>query len=309
MIESSWFVAGAIVLCVCVALAIWMIFIEPNRFRVRETELSTISRPTHRLVIEAPELAPLTILHITDTHFNGKDDKKLNFLREVAQEKYDLVFYTGDLIDRPEGIESCAEVASYFRPTLGSFAVLGGHDYYKLNPFLRYLQFIHPGITSELYGKANPGDKVAEALSGAGVHVLQDDSTTLELQDGQKCAIVGLRDAFMFRPSLRAGWENVPDDVPVIVISHSPDVLPELFRRRAELAFFGHTHGGQVRLPFIGALITRSILPGKRASGTFKRYHTVYTLNNGLGATEWLSFRLLCRPEVSVLKLVEESRA
>lgn len=309
MIGSTWLVAGAIVLCAGLALAIWIIFVEPHRFRVRETELPTISRSSHRLAVEAPELASLTILHVTDTHFTGQDERKLDFLRGVAKRECDLVFYTGDLIDQPEGVENCAEAAGYFTPRLGSFAVLGGHDYYKLNPFLRYLQFVKPSLTSDLYGTLNPTKQVVEALSAAGVCVLQDDSALVELPGGGRCAIIGLRDAYMFRPSLRAGWEDVPDDIPVIVLSHSPDVLPELLRRRAELAFFGHTHGGQVRLPFVGALITRSTLPGKRASGTFKRYHTVYTLNNGLGATRWLSYRLLCRPEVSLVKLTPEERA
>ena len=305
MIEPTWLLVGGVVVCSGVALAIWMIFVEPYRFTVREVDLPTISRPSHRVAVEAPELAPLTVLHITDTHFNGKDEKKLGFLEEVSQRDYDLVFYTGDLIDTPEGVESCRKAAGYFQPKLGSFGVLGGHDHYKLHPFLRYLQFLNPSLTSNRYGKLNPAEDVVDALSDAGVHVLQDESTLIDLPGGGRCAIIGLRDSYLFRPSLRAGWEDVPDDVPVIVLSHSPDVLPELLRRRADLAFFGHTHGGQVRLPLVGALMTRSNLPGRRASGTFKRYRTVYTLNNGLGATEWLSYRLLCRPEVTVVHLTE----
>lgn len=309
MIEPTWLAMGGILLCFGIALAVWMVFVEPHRFRVRETEIPTISRKSHRLAVECPELAQLRILHITDTHFTGHDARKLDFLRKVAEEEYDLVFYTGDFIDRPAGIESCRKTAHLFNPELGSFAVLGGHDHYKLNIFLRYLQFVKPSLTADLYGNPNPAEEVVEALSDAGVHVLRDESALVDLAGGDMCAIVGLRDASMFRPSLRAGWENVPEDVPVIVLAHSPDVLPELLRRRAQLAFFGHTHGGQVRLPFLGALITRSILPGKKASGAFKRYRTVYTLNNGLGATPWLSYRLLCPPEVTVLKLTSEEQA
>lgn len=295
---------GGVVLVAGLGLAFWMIFVEPRRFRVRRTTIPTSPRPTGRVAVESQRLAGLKILHVTDTHFSAANRDKLDFLRTVARERFDFVFYTGDLIDRADGLEDCAEAVGFFEPRLGSFAVLGGHDYWRMNPVMRYARMAESSITPQRHGTLNPADELVHALTDAGVQVLCDDSTVVPLPAGD-CAVVGLQDAFMFHPDVEAAWKGVPEDVPVIVLAHSPDVLPDVARRRATLAFFGHTHGGQVRLPFLGALVTRSILPGKRASGTFKEQRTVYTLNNGMGATCWIAYRLLCRPEVSVLTLAQ----
>jgi predicted MPP superfamily phosphohydrolase len=69
------------------------------------------------------------------------------------------------------------------------------------------------------------------------------------------------------------------------------------------LAFFGHTHGGQVRLPIFGAVATRSRLPAEFASGVFRLAETTFVINNGLGTSPLTPFRFLCRPEVTILEL------
>jgi len=284
-------------------LAVWMVFIEPRRFRVRRVRIAASDRSTSRLHVEDGRLAGLKILHVTDTHFHGREKAKLRFLRGVAEEEFDLVFFTGDLIDGQEGIDACVEAAGYFRARVGKFAVLGGHDHFRVNPLVRYVQLAGGAGAGEEYGTPNPTHLFVERLCEKGFEVLSDRHRVVELGDGQRAAIVGLRDAFLFLPDYRSAWEGIPPAIPVIVLAHSPDVLPEVCRRGTKLAFFGHTHGGQVRLPFVGALITRSHLPPRKASGTFKTKGTVYCLNNGVGAGRRLSFRLLCPPEVTVVSI------
>jgi len=74
--------------------------------------------------------------------------------------------------------------------------------------------------------------------------------------------------------------------------------------RGARLVFCGHTHGGQVRFPVVGALVTRSSLPGRFASGAFRCGPATYVIGNGLGTSPATPFRLLCRPEVVVVELI-----
>ena len=296
---------AVVVFAAVVLLAVWMIFIEPRRFTVRRTHVPAGDRRTSRRQVEDVRLAGLKILHVTDTHFRGREKAKLRFLRGVAQEEFDLVFFTGDLTEGAEGIDACVEAAGYFRARVGKFAVLGGHDHFKVSPLVRYVQLAGGADAGDEYGAPHPVSLLIDRLSENGVEVLTDESRTVELPNGQRVAIVGLRDAFLFVPDYRSAWERVPPATPVIVLAHSPDVLPEVCRREAKLAFFGHTHGGQVRLPFIGALITRSSLSADRASGTFKSKGTVYSLNNGLGAGRRIAFRLLCPPQVTVLSIDE----
>jgi len=293
---GQWFLAAACALVLAgLALAFWMVFLEQRLFRIR------------RVVLDAESLGlpGLKILQITDTHFHGRDEHILRFLRKLAaSEQFDLVFLTGDLIDSAEGVASAAQAAALFHPRLGTLAVLGGHDYARsvgLDAY-RHLLSRHGLATMR---QVNPADQLEIALTDAGIRVMHDAHTLVEdpESNGQTLAVVGLRDAFQFAPDYDAAWDDVPPGTPVIVIAHSPDVLPEVARRRARLAFFGHTHGGQVRFPLLGALVTRSSLPGRLAAGTFRHNGTVFTINNGLGTSPATPYRLLCRPEVTVLEL------
>jgi predicted MPP superfamily phosphohydrolase len=276
------------------ALAFWMVVVERRLFRVR------------RVVLDAGNLGlpPMKILHLTDTHFSGRDKAILAFLRNLsATERFDLVLFTGDLIDRASGVESAATAASLFRPNLGSFAVLGGHDYPATSPLKAYTHMLLDP-RGALAGP-NPAGELAARLEECGVRVLQDDNVRLTAADGRPFALVALRDAYVFEPNFRAAWQGLPAEVPVVVIAHSPDVIDEAVARAARLAFFGHTHGGQVRLPFIGAVVGRSRLPLRLVRGAFRQGQTVFIINHGLGTSPVVPYRLLCRPEVTVAEIVD----
>lgn len=274
-------------------LAVWVVVVEHRMFRVR------------RVVLDggAVGLPPLRILHLSDMHFHGRDGPILAFLQKLAgEEDFDLVLLTGDLIDNPAGIESAARAASLFHPTLGAFAVLGGHDYAHVDAVKAYIHLLRKGGQGA-FGQPNPAGQLVARLEAQGVHVLKDRGVRLSGPEGSPFAVVGLRDAFVFNPDFEAAWDGLDEGTPVIAIAHSPDVLPEVLARGAALAFFGHTHGGQVRFPLLGALVTRCSLPGRLASGTFRQGRTVFILNNGLGTSPALPYRLLCRPEVTVAEV------
>ncbi len=274
-------------------VVMWAIAVEPRRFRLRRVVLDA----------QALGLPPLRILHVTDTHFSGRDDAILAFLRRLAAtESFDLAFFTGDLIDNGAGIRSATQAAGLFRARLGSFAVLGGHDYATVDPVKVYTHMMR-GEQRQVYAARNPVEKLVQCLEEAGVRVLEDRNATLAAPEGGQFAVVGVRDVFMFDPDYDAAWRGLDGRTPVINIAHSPDVLRETCARGAKLAFFGHTHGGQVRLPFIGAVVTRSHLPRRLAHGAFRQGSTVFIVNNGLGTSPVIPYRFLCRPEVTVAEL------
>ena len=84
---------------------------------------------------------------------------------------------------------------------------------------------------------------------------------------------------------------------------HSPDPAPELAAFGWDLILTGHTHGGQVRMPFIGALVTNSQLPSRIAMGLSMLPPAVMHVSPGLGTSKYAPFRFLCRPEATVLEL------
>lgn len=287
-----------------VLLAFWMLVVEPRWFRVRR-----VVRPASEVGLPA-----LRILHLTDTHFSGNDGPLLRFLENLARrEPYDLVVYTGDLIESAEGLENLRRAAGLFSPRLGSFAVLGGHDW-KRSGFLRVYSHLLAGNALRTSRRENPGHEVIEMMESAGVQVLRDEASPVQplasrAENGSEITVLGLRDGYMFNSDMEAAWEGVSRSSPVVALSHSPDLVPALARRGANLVLCGHTHGGQVRLPFIGPVITRTRAPRRWARGTFHLDGTTFVVSCGLGASIPSPYRLLCRPEAVIVELTEDPGA
>jgi len=273
-------------------VAAWGFLVEPRLFRLRRVVLPA----------EALGLPELTLLHLTDTHFCGRDEAQLRFLERLAAgEQFDLVLLTGDLIDRPEGIESAARAARTLRGRAGTFAVLGGHDNKYVGRADALANLVRAGRPRRYSGR-NPTEQLVSRMEAEGVRVLQDAAAAVRLGGRGELAVVGLRDAFEEEPDFEAAWRGVAPGVPVIAIAHSPDVVPEVAARGARLALFGHTHGGQVRLPLLGAVVTRTRLPRRLAWGVFRHGETVFVVSSGLGVSPATPVRLFCRPEVVVVQ-------
>ncbi len=295
------FLAGA-------SLFVWMTCIETRRYRLWRVNLPRAANQADDdsgLALPADSFPDLDILHITDTHFTGRDEAKLKFLRSVfaKNKKPDFVFLTGDILDTPSGLESCLELAKMIETRLGAYAVLGGHDFFRNAELWRKYLSIYKNTPSQSSRRVpNPVARLRDGLRSHGVSVLEDENRTVNLPGGGRVAIIGLNDVFFFRCDYDRAWDGV-DGLPSIVLAHSPDVLDEVAERGSDLAFFGHTHGGQVRLPFRGAIVTRSMVGAQRARGVFREKRTVFSINQGLGATRGTHIRLCCPPEVTLMSI------
>ncbi len=125
--------------------------------------------------------------------------------------------------------------------------------------------------------------------------------------DGVALEVAGVDDPHIHLSDLTHAPRTDPDALGVAVV-HSPDPAPELIALGYDLVLAGHTHGGQVRAPVIGALVTNSSIPPRMARGLFRMGAGHLHVSPGLGTSRYAPFRFLCRPEAALLELRAGSR-
>lgn len=227
----------------------------------------------------------MRVVQVSDFHY--AEFSEAWFLREMVDRvnrlKPDIVVLTGDFVSfgpLPKSYARrhagpCAEILSKIDCPL-RYAIMGNHDV----------------MVGEEY--------VIGPLRENGIAVLVNEAVPLE-RERQRLWLAGLdsADQYKSRPQQaipRAGGE------PIIVLAHEPDILPDIAKYKADLMLSGHTHGGQVRLPFWGAVVLPP-LGKKYVEGLFQYGETQLYVNRGIG-TVGMPFRLNCPPEITVLTLV-----
>jgi predicted MPP superfamily phosphohydrolase len=278
---------------------------EVNAFTLREVTVPVLPRGSK----------PLRILHISDVHMVPSQEAKQVWLRTLADTEPDLVVNTGDNLAHVDALPSVVDAYGPLLELPGVF-VFGSNDYFSpilKNPF-KYLT----GGTGDASGggarwwehrKPNlPFEQMRAAFTDRGWTDLTNTHASLTV-DGRRLAFVGVDD-----PHLRY---DILDDKPAdasadlaIGVAHAP-YLRVLDRWNAlgyPLILAGHTHGGQLCVPFYGALVTNCDLDTKRASGL----HTHSTpghdpswmhVSAGLGTSPFAPVRFACRPEATLLTL------
>jgi len=290
-------------ICVAILVAVvaagYAFFVEPRMFRVNTETIQMATLPV-------PEV---TFLHVSDTHFRAGSEAKLAFFRRLAGYEVDFVVATGDLIDTPEGIACCKEAFSALRPRLGAFAVFGTHDHYDFKPgdVLHHLTHFR---SSRRVSVRNATEELVAALAEAGVRVLGNENVRVNVNvNGSEVVFAGVDDPFISLHDLDSAMAGVEEDDFVILLIHAVDIADDIVRRKIDMVFGGHTHGGQVRLPFFGALVTRCALHRKFACGVFRFNGTTFHINRGIGAGRLTDFRFCCPPEATIVRLVRTSTA
>jgi predicted MPP superfamily phosphohydrolase len=263
--------------------ALWTTVIEPRRLRTREVRVEVAHWP-------AP-LADLRVALVADLHAGAPHADERRVERVVAavnRARPDVVALLGDYIDpnvvfgeriAPEPV--AARLGAIEAP-LGVFAVLGNHDW------------------------VNDGERVRHALRRHGIEVLEDDAVSVSYA-GHVLWIVGLADLRHRQPDLVTPFGFVPPGVPLIVLSHNPDVFPHL-PDRPLLTVAGHTHGGQVNLPGVRERIIPSSYGDRFAGGLARSGRRVMYVSRGIG-TSGLPVRFRAAPEIVVLTLAGSDRA
>jgi predicted MPP superfamily phosphohydrolase len=273
---------------ICVAYGV---VVERRAYRLVRRDLAI-------LPAGAPET--LRVLHLSDLHFVRGDDRKARFLASLPPA--DVTVVTGDFLAEPDAVETAVEAVRASRGRLASWFVLGSNDYFVPRPVspLRYL------IRRRKPRRARRGRwrELVEGLRADGWVDLTNVRSEIDL-DGLPVELLGLDDAHIRRHDLRVVPRRSPERFGIAVM-HSPDSAPEAVACGYGLVVAGHTHGGQVRMPLVGALVTNSHLPRRVASGLIRLGEGFLHVSPGLGTSKFAPFRFLCPPEATLLELRRE---
>ncbi len=217
----------------------------------------------------APDLMVFTGDYLTDHHHFPH-----NRSRRLAQSALHSVFKE---TTPPDGLlDDCAQCMSHARAKYGVFASLGNHDNW--------------------YG----GDAVARAIESVGIPVLRNASQTIRI-NGEPLPIIGLGDYWTDGVDVVTAFRHV--DTPFsLVLMHNPDSFEDWSQEGSHLILSGHTHGGQVVIPFYGPPLVPSDYGQKYAHGLFTRGDTHMYVSRGIGMIS-PPVRFNCPPEIALLEL------
>ncbi len=200
----------------------------------------------------------------------------------------DLVALTGDFVTIPpietrasllgaaEQIEPCTQLLKPLRSRYGSFAVLGNHD-----------EFSDPHI-------------VARGLAAHGIEVLQNRAVPIE-HNGARFFLAGVDDVLGGNADLDVAMRGISSGEPVILLAHEPDFADDAARYPIGLQLSGHSHGGQVRVPYLWPLFLPP-LSRKYPMGLYQVGELALYTNVGIG-TIHIPMRWNCLPEITVVTL------
>ena len=251
----------------------------------------------HRLDILPTGAEPLVVLHLSDLHFLRDDERKARFLGRLPTA--DVTIVTGDLLGEPEGVSAVVDAVRAARGRLASWFVLGSNDYYvpRLKNYFAY--FLRPRRRRR--ARPGPARELVAALVADGWEDLTNVRRLVSL-DGLEAELLGLDDAHIRRQDLRRAPRRAAERFGLAVM-HSPDSAAEAAALGYPLIVAGHTHGGQVRLPLLGALVTNCSLPPRLASGLARIGGSILHTSPGVGTSKYAPFRFWCRPEATYLEL------
>lgn len=299
------------------AVALWATAVEPQLFTLRR----------HTVALLPAGRAPLRVLQLSDLHLAPWQHRKISWVRSLAELRPDLVVLTGDQMGHRTARGPLLHALRTFSEAgIPGVFVHGSNDYYSpivKNP-LNYLR------APSRKGSRTPDIDTAALTRGLtddlGFVNLNNAATTLTLR-GTSIEVFGLgdphigyNDAAKMRASLaaqRGGGEaasdaagsTIPAQPPRLGVIHAPyqAALNDLLDDGADFIFAGHTHGGQVRVPGVGALTTNCDLPTAQARGLSVWYDAeraaFLNVSAGLGASIYSPIRFACRPEASLITL------
>ena len=250
--------------------------VEPTWLDVRELTLHLRGWPR--------ALDGLTLLHLSDVHAKPGDERGHDLVRAAASLEADLVCLTGDYGDRPRWAPIAADLLRTARGRLGTFAVLGNHDYDARPRNVEWPVRFSDDVAS----------RVGYLLEVEGITLLRNESARLCV-NGTPLWIVGVDDPHTFHDDVWRAYRGVPADEPSIFLAHSWEPTPTAVEHGARLALAGHTHGGQVRPPFLPAPYHNCFRAPPKAGGLSHVDGAPLHISQGLGGT--IRLRFLVRPQ------------
>jgi hypothetical protein len=243
-----------------------------QRPRVREHEIAIADLPD--------AFDGYRVAHISDLHCGpfASAARVASWVTHVNRLQANLIAVTGDLIASGNAyVTAVTEALGELRAPDGVFACMGNHDYFT------------------------DGEALVRALERGGVSVLRNRGVTLR-RAGAALHLAGVDDTWTGRDDLQRALAGRPDGAPVVLLAHDPALFPGAAEREVDLTLSGHTHGGQVALPFVPRKLNLARFLTPFTAGPYTAGTSTLYVNRGLGTTG-PPVRLAVAPEIAVLTL------
>ena len=246
-----------------ILLLIYCFFIEPNMLTV-----------TH-YKINDKDLSGIRIVFVGDFHIKPNQEKRLKtIINTINKQNPDIVLSVGDFVSGHQetmtmSIEDIAKQLKNIKSKYGFYTVLGNHDWWQ------------------------DGEHIKKILNKNGIAVLENSSSNIIINE-KSIYIAGIDDMTTRKTDISTALENTKK--PVILLSHNPDIFPYV-PLMVNLTLAGHTHGGQVRLPIIGALVVPSCYGNLYSQGLIIEKNKKMIVTKGIG-NSILPIRFNCIPEI-----------
>jgi predicted MPP superfamily phosphohydrolase len=264
-------------------LLIWGAHIEPATLYLRYLDLISTGIPV--------DWKPIRILHISDLHIERLSRREESILSYLEEHQPDIILITGDYLNLsfnldPEAYFQVQKFLSLLEAPQGVYAVLG-------TPTVDLWELIVP------------------VFDDVPIKLLRDEWQEVCWPDGRRLTLLGLEcthDIDQDARRLKSLIAGAPPSVPDVLLYHSPELMPQAVELGIDLYLCGHTHGGQIRLPIVGPLLTSSDLGRDYVMGHYRVRQTNLYVSTGVGL-EGLSaprVRLLAPPEITLLTLRPE---
>ena len=225
-----------------------------------------------------PEFQGFTILHLSDLHSKEYGDDQRNLIELINQQQFDAIAITGDLVDKNNPSMEPALTLVKGLKSKPIFFVPGNHEWWT-------------------------NYQIKSPLEDLGVQILENGHFKYSIGNSH-IWIMGVDDPYLGRDQLDIALSGFSDSMPKVLLAHAPNIFAKAVEANVDLVLVGHTHGGQVRLPLVGALVApgQGLFP-EFDYGQFTLDSTNMIINGGLGESI-LPIRFYNRPEIVLVTLV-----
>ena len=267
--KNNWFIY--LILFVSL-LFIYSKYIEPYNLTIKEYKIESSNIPD--------SFDGIKIIHFSDIHYGRTVDNKYlkKIVKLINKQKPDIIIFTGDFLDKDinltdKQILSINNILKDLDSTIGNYAVVGNHDMVHLSDY--------------------------KNIMDGNFNILDNQEKILYYKNNESISFIGLADSLESKVDYNV-LKNKSDNYR-FVLSHEPDVFNKIKENDFDILLSGHSHNGQIRLPFIGAIYTPI------GSKTYYEEHyeidnkNIY-VSNGIG-TSGINLRFLSRPSINLYRL------
>ncbi|HHY73935.1 MAG TPA: metallophosphoesterase [Bacillus bacterium] len=250
-------------------------YIEPKQLKITKHELQSTKIPAS---FDGMKIVLFSDIHLGFNYTVEQFSDLINLINEMAA---DMILFTGDLMDAPNKFKEIGQVTQLLKELhapLGKYSIYGNHD--------------HGGYGSEI---------IKMIMKEADFELLINQHKKIYNKTNDYIYVCGLDDGLLGKPNPEKALQAVKPEIFSILLAHQPDLVETIQGFPVDVQLSGHSHGGQIQLPFFGPLFTpagaTSYVEGFYQVGSTQLY-----VNRGIGTTR-IPFRFLCPPELTIFTL------